>query len=686
MDYETNTDATESFDFPSDISSTDDESETTYGEDEEQLDYLSAKTHSLEKGLDFPQKVKPSLPKGAIPQIVNTVEHGIVNAEINGIKTGHGIRKTGIKITTWNTLSLYRTGACQNLTDVLDTYGIQIIALQEIRWPGKGQLKVGKYIVYFSGMEERHAFGCGLAVHESLKPYVKEFNPISETITLLRVDTKPLNIILVCVHAPTEIEEENVKICEDLSQIYNKLPGNVANSSCIKDIRSFRGADCDSDHFLVVAKFRLKIQSHKSLMNKNSTKINLEMLKNEKLQQKYTKYVGEYVKNVKLNYMDEEWVRASKAVKEIAMEHVGKIKCSKKKWTIKQYKSFNPSLKIIRNRNNYLIMDPKEKAARWKEYFTELLNADIPDNITRRETHYGAEPMISELTEEETYKAIGNLKNWKSPGSDGIPSELIKYGGKDMHYFMIRICQKIWKDEHLPTTWNEALIENKYEYRQNIWQLFVDFKKAYDSVHRESLYNIIEVFGITKKLVALTKMCMEDTQYRVRVEQTMSEPFEVSTGLKQGDLLSPTLFNLALEKAIREMQRETTGITIGQQRIQILGFADDLNILENSLVDTERAAQVLERATSKIGLKMNMDKTKIMKLLGEEEDNTDTGSLAFEKVNEFRYLGAVLSKNNDWAKEIYVRIIKAERAAFALNKFLKSKVFPRKRKQDCTQQ
>jgi len=302
--------------------------------------------------------------------------------------------------------------------------------------------------------------------------------------------------------------------------------------SCIKDIRSFRGADCDSDHFLVVAKFRLKIQSHKSLVNKNSTKINLEMLKDEKVQQKYTKFVGEYVKNVQLNDMDEDWARFSKAVKEIAMEHVGKIKCSKKKWyneecrqaverrriarerfisadsidnitirelytlerknckriiqrqkrkhlneilkevekshsqgkarlffrTIKQYKSFNPSLKIIRNCKNDLIMDTKEKAARWKEYFTELLNADTPDNITRRETHYGAEPMISELTEEETYKAINNLKNWKSPGSDGIPGELIKYGGKEMHYFMFRLCQKIWKDEHLPTTWNQAVI------------------------------------------------------------------------------------------------------------------------------------------------------------------------------------------------------------------------------------
>ncbi|KAL4104706.1 hypothetical protein QTP88_019988 [Uroleucon formosanum] len=64
MDNETNTDAIESFDFPSDISSTDDESETTYEEDEEQLDYLSAKTHSLEK-VDKPMNISENV---SVPQ------------------------------------------------------------------------------------------------------------------------------------------------------------------------------------------------------------------------------------------------------------------------------------------------------------------------------------------------------------------------------------------------------------------------------------------------------------------------------------------------------------------------------------------------------------------------------------------------------------------------------------------
>jgi len=49
--------------------------------------------------------------------------------------------------------------------------------------------------------------------------------------------------------------------------------------------------------------------------------------------------------------------------------------------------------------------------------------------------------MISEVTEEETYKAIYILKNCKSPRSDGIPGELIKYGGKEMHYFMFRMSE-----------------------------------------------------------------------------------------------------------------------------------------------------------------------------------------------------------------------------------------------------
>jgi hypothetical protein len=84
-----------------------------------------------------------------------------------------------------------------------------------------------------------------------------------------------------------------------------------------------------------------------------------------------------------------------------------------------------------------------------------------------------------------------------------------------------------------------------------VHQLFVDFKKAYDSVRREVLYNILIEFGIPLKLVRLIKMCLNETYSRVRVGKHLSDKFLIKNGLKEGDALSPLLFNFALEYAIR---------------------------------------------------------------------------------------------------------------------------------------
>ena len=64
------------------------------------------------------------------------------------------------------------------------------------------------------------------------------------------------------------------------------------------------------------------------------------------------------------------------------------------------------------------------------------------------------------------------------------------------------------------------------------------------------MYNILIEFGIPKKLVRLIKMCLMETYSRVRVGKNLSEMFPIRNGLKQGDALSPLLFNVALEYAI----------------------------------------------------------------------------------------------------------------------------------------
>jgi hypothetical protein len=85
-----------------------------------------------------------------------------------------------------------------------------------------------------------------------------------------------------------------------------------------------------------------------------------------------------------------------------------------------------------------------------------------------------------------------------------------------------------------------------------VHQLFIDFKKAYDSVMRV-LYNILLEFDIPKKLIRLVKMCLNETYSKIRVGKLLSDKFPIQNGLKQGDALSPLLFSFALEYATRKV-------------------------------------------------------------------------------------------------------------------------------------
>ena len=76
------------------------------------------------------------------------------------------------------------------------------------------------------------------------------------------------------------------------------------------------------------------------------------------------------------------------------------------------------------------------------------------------------------------------------------------------------------------------ILEKKWEYNEAVHQLFIDFKKVYDSGRREVLYKILMEFGIPVKLVRLIRMCLTETYSRVWVGKHLSDMFPIRNGWK----------------------------------------------------------------------------------------------------------------------------------------------------------
>ena len=219
------------------------------------------------------------------------------------------------------------------------------------------------------------------------------------------------------------------------------------------------------------------------------------------------------------------------------------------------------------------------------------------------------------------------------------------------------------------------IYEKCYEYDIDTYNLFIDFRQAFDKMNREKIYTNLLTLGIPNKLVKMIKMTLNSTIARVAIYGEVTESFEINTGVRQGDALSTLLFNLTLEAAIRKLQLRGC---LNTKSVQICAYADDIVICarsRNALIET---LNKLEREAGAVGLHINDQKTKYMVCartgIRDHASELRVGSHTFEKVDNFIYLGSEISSEGNINSEIQRRIHAGGRLYNAYKPLLQSKL------------
>ena len=237
-----------------------------------------------------------------------------------------------------------------------------------------------------------------------------------------------------------------------------------------------------------------------------------------------------------------------------------------------------------------------------------------------------------------------------------------------------------------------TILEKCHEYGVPVHQLYIDFKQAYDSIDRKYLYETLDSLAIPKKMIRLVKMTLEQSACKVKVQNELSAKFLVNRGLRQGDSLSCILFNLVLERVIRNIDvrmgtlahytrgrgSQQTG-TIYNQQVQYMAYADDVALIGKTAKSVTRCYEQLEKAALPAGLKVNVGKTKYMVLAPtpQNTNNLIVHGNDFERVKSFKYLGSRLTEENDTLSEIRERISHGNRCLYSLMKTIRSRTLSR---------
>lgn len=231
------------------------------------------------------------------------------------------------------------------------------------------------------------------------------------------------------------------------------------------------------------------------------------------------------------------------------------------------------------------------------------------------------------------------------------------------------------------------LQEKCKEQQQPLFLVFYDLEKAFDSVPRPAMWEVLRRFGCPDRFVSLIQALHDGMSAQVLCQNNTSEAFPVTHGLKQGCVLAPTLFSLYLAAMLCETSSvDNLGVDIRYRfdgglfnlsrfrskrlskvtKITELQYADDNASPALTPEELQRSVNCFKRSYDRFGLTINKQKTKVFAQPAPgtilPKLNITISDTTLEEVDHFSYLGSVLSKQGTSGQDVINRLCAAHAA------------------------
>ena len=220
----------------------------------------------------------------------------------------------------------------------------------------------------------------------------------------------------------------------------------------------------------------------------------------------------------------------------------------------------------------------------------------------------------------------------------------------------------------------KTIIDKYKKKNKKVFAAFIDLKKAFDTVWRLGLFYKLLNNNVPKQIFNVIESMYTNTSYKIKFKDGLSSIFPSERGVKQGDVLSPLLFNFFVNNIVDTLNHNNNDpIVIGDTTISILLYADDIVLLSQSKDGLQKSLDVLYDFCSTWKLQVNTDKSKI--LVFNSNGKTFINQFRYdnsylETVKQYCYLGIILKFNGCFNSAIDSLMEKARKAYFKIKKTL----------------